>query len=49
VRLLGVRVAGLGSTQARAQTRAEGSGESPGGAAQAGDGADTSDQLALPV
>jgi DNA polymerase-4 len=49
VRLLGVRVAGLGSTQARAQARAEGSGESPGGAAQAGDGADTSDQLALPV
>jgi DNA polymerase-4 len=49
VRLLGVRVAGLGSTQARAQARAEGSGESPGREAQAGDGADSSDQLALPV
>jgi DNA polymerase-4 len=49
VRLLGVRVAGLGSTQARTQARVEGSGEAPGGAAQAGNGADTSDQLALPV
>jgi DNA polymerase-4 len=49
VRLLGVRVAGLGSTHERAQAPAAGSGESPGGAAHAGARAESSDQLALPV
>jgi DNA polymerase-4 len=50
VRLLGVRVAGLGSTQARAQVEGDGEDERASAApARAGGGTEPSDQLALPV
>jgi DNA polymerase-4 len=50
VRLLGVRVAGLGSTRAGAPLEGDGEDERAGAApAHTGDGAEPSDQLALPV